>query len=57
MRRGTWGKVKEEPETDIPAADGLGPVRAARRMVEWLQKPLLKNPPAFPDHGTGKANL
>ena len=57
MRRGIWVKVREEPETDIPAADGLGPVRAARRMVEWLQKPLLKNPPAFPDHGTGKANL
>jgi hypothetical protein len=49
--------VRDELDTDVPAADGLGPVRAARRMVEWLQKPLLKNPPAFPDHGTGKANL
>ncbi|KFZ09655.1 hypothetical protein V501_05519 [Pseudogymnoascus sp. VKM F-4519 (FW-2642)] len=42
---------------NIAAADGLSPVRGARRMVEWLQKPLDKNPPAFPDHGTGKSKL
>lgn len=41
----------------IGYADGLNPIRGARRMVEWLQKPLIERPPAFPDHGTGKAKL
>lgn len=36
-------------------ADGLNPIRGARRMVEWLSKPMIEHPPAFPDHGTGKA--
>ena len=35
-------------------ADGLNPIRGARRMVEWLSKPMIENPPAFPDHGTGR---
>ena len=36
-------------------ADGLNPIRGARRMVEWLSKPMIERPPAFPDHGTGRA--
>lgn len=35
-------------------ADGLNPIRGARRMVEWLSKPMIENPPAFPDHRTGR---
>lgn len=29
-------------------ADGLGPRRAARRMVRWLQNEVDENPPTFP---------
>lgn len=47
-----------EPDTtNTTVADGLSPLRGARRMVEWLQKPLDENPPTFPDHGTGKSKL
>ncbi|KFY92112.1 hypothetical protein V498_05151 [Pseudogymnoascus sp. VKM F-4517 (FW-2822)] len=38
-------------------ADGLSPLRGAQRMVEWMQKPLEKNPPAFPNHGIGTSKL
>ncbi|KFY18171.1 hypothetical protein V492_00106 [Pseudogymnoascus sp. VKM F-4246] len=38
-------------------ADGLSPIRGARRMVDWLQRPLDRNPPTFPDHGIGKSKL
>lgn len=47
----------EEDSANIAAADGLSPLRGAQRMVEWMQKPLDKNPPAFPNHGIGTSKL
>ena len=31
----------------IGYVDGLNPLKGAQRMVEWLKKPLQKEPPAF----------
>lgn len=54
---GIYMPLSELDTTNTTAADGLSPLRGARRMVEWLQKPLDKNPPTFPDHGTGTSKL
>lgn len=54
IRGGSKGKKGELEECLRLIADGLNPIRGARRMVEWLSKPMIERPPAFPDHGTGR---
>jgi hypothetical protein len=38
----------------IGYVDGLNPLRGAQRMVDWLQKPLEREPPAFAEWSQDK---